>query len=438
MRLALVGTGYVGLVSGACLAEFGNDVACVDIDPARVDALRAGHVPFFEPHLADLVARNHKAGRLRFTTDVADAVPGARAVFLAVGTPPGAEGAADVSQVLGAAREVAEAATGALLLVIKSTVPVGTGDRVQEVARAASAQDIEVVSNPEFLKEGNAVNDFLKPDRVIVGTDSPAARELMTDLYAPYMRTGDRLLFMDRRSAEVTKYAANGLLATKISFMNEVARLCERVGADVSSVRVGVGSDPRIGSKFLFPGVGFGGSCFPKDVVALCHTARKQGMSLEILEAVDRVNSAQKRVLVDKVVDRFGEDLTGRRLAVWGLAFKPGTDDMREAPSLTVIEGLLARGAEVTAHDPVAMETARDLLGDRIRYAADPYAACDGADALVVVTEWNIYRNPDLERVRDLLRQPVVFDGRNLYRPERLAALGFDHYSIGRVPTRAT
>jgi len=437
MRLAMIGTGYVGLVTGACFAEFGNDVVCVDIDAARVDALRAGRVPFFEPGLADVVTRNHTAGRLRFTTEIGEAVPDAQVVFLAVGTPPGPDGGADLSQVLDAARAVARAATGGLLLVIKSTVPVGTGDRVEVAVREATGQSIEVVSNPEFLKEGDAVNDFLKPDRVIVGTESEPARVLMADLYAPYMRTRDRLLFMGRRSAEVSKYAANGLLATKITFMNEMARLCERVDADVTSVRLGIGSDPRIGRQFLFPGVGFGGSCFPKDVSALCHTAREQDMALEILEAVERVNAVQKGVLVDKVVARYGEELAGRTFALWGLAFKPGTDDMREAPSLTVIDGLVSRGAAVVVHDPEAMEVARSVLGDGVYYASDPYAACAAADALLVVTEWSVYRNPDLERVRELLAQPVVYDGRNLYRPARMAELGFDHYPVGRPPTLA-
>ncbi len=436
MRLAIVGTGYVGLVTGACFAEFGNDVVCVDIDRARVGALRAGQVPFFEPGLPDLVARNTSAGRLRFETDLPRAVSGAEIVFLAVGTPPDDDGGADVSQVLEAARDVAAAADGPVVLVTKSTVPVGTGDRVEEVVREHARHPIEVVANPEFLKEGDAVNDFLKPDRVIVGTESGRARALLADLYAPYMRTRDRLLFMDRRSAEVTKYAANGLLATRISFMNEIARLCERVGADVTSVRHGVGSDPRIGPQFLFPGVGFGGSCLPKDVAALCHTARGHDETLLVLEAVRSVNARQKRLLVDKVVARFGDDLSGRCFALWGLAFKPGTDDMREAPSLTVIEGLLARGARVVAHDPEAREAARALLGDRIGYADDPYAACDGANALLVVTEWSVYRNPDLERVRDLLAEPVVFDGRNLYRPGRLKVLGLEHHPVGRPATR--
>ena len=433
MRVSIVGSGYVGLVTGACFARFGCTVVCMDRDEARVRTLSGGEVPFYEPQLPELVRTNVDSDRLSFTTDLAAAVEHAEVVFIAVGTPPSEDGSADVSAVIEVAEQVAKFATRPLFLAVKSTVPVGTGDRVQAACDAVTGERrVEVVSNPEFLKEGNAVTDFLKPARVVVGTLDEGAREFFADLYGPLMRVRERLLFMDRRSAEITKYAANGLLATKVSFINELARLCDAVGADVTSVRFGMGSDPRIGPHFLFPGVGYGGSCFPKDIDALVHTAQEHGCALSILEAVQEVNAGQKRLLVDKVVDRFGEDLTGRRFALWGLSFKPETDDMRQAPSLTIIEGLLARGATVVAHDPAALDSAKRELGDRIGYAPDAYSACDGADALLVVTEWSSYRNPDFEEVKARLAQPVVFDGRNLYRPERLRRAGVEHYAIGR------
>jgi len=433
MRVAVVGTGYVGLVVGCCLAEFGNDVICVDKLPDKIAALQAGKLPFFEPGLQPLLTRNKAGGRLTFTLDLPAAVQASQVIFIAVGTPPDEDGSADLSHVL----TVADAIGAALnapdkLVCLKSTVPGGTADKVREAVRARSELDFVVVSNPEFLKEGAAVNDFLKPDRVVIGTDDARARETMADLYAPYMRTRERILFMDNRSAEMTKYAANALLASRISFMNEVADLCERVDADVTLVRLGVGSDARIGHQFLFPGVGYGGSCFPKDVDALVRTGAEHGARLRILEAVSEVNRRQKKVLANKVVRRFGEDLSGLRFGVWGLSFKPGTDDMREAPSVTIIEGLLARGAEVVAHDPAALQVAREVFGERVRLVDKAYAACDGADALLVVTEWNVYRNPDFERMHELMRHPVLFDGRNLYGSETLAEAGFEHYPIGR------
>jgi UDPglucose 6-dehydrogenase len=436
MRIAMIGTGYVGLVTGTCLAEVGNDVVCVDVDPERIATLRGSKVPFFEPRLEGMVTRNVAGGRLSFSEELGPAVRASEVIFLAVGTPSGPTGEADISQVLAAGLQVAEAADGPKVLATKSTVPVGTGDRLDELVRGATSERIDVVSNPEFLKEGNAVEDFMKPDRVVIGTDSTEARELMSDLYAPFMRTSDRAMFMDRRSAELVKYAANGLLATKISFMNEVANICEAVGADVAKVREAVGADPRIGSKFLFPGPGFGGSCFPKDVAAMAHTAREVGEPFRILEAVGEVNRAQKLRIVAKIVRRFGEDLSDHHFAVWGLAFKPGTDDVREAPALTIIQGLLDRGASVSAHDPEAMRTAAAVLGAGVHMAPTAYDACQGADALIVVTEWNQYRTPDLERIKGLLRTPVVFDGRNLYRPGRLAALGMEHYPVGRPSTK--
>ncbi len=436
MRVTVVGSGYVGLVVGCCLAEFGNDVRCVDNDETKIEALRRGRVPFFEPNLQDLLDRNMAAGRLSFTMDLAESVRFAQIVFIAVGTPPDEDGSADLTHVLDVARGIGRAMdSDGKLVCIKSTVPVGTADEVRDTICALTDHSFTVVSNPEFLKEGDAVNDFLKPDRVIIGTEDDRAREIMADLYAPYMRTQTRILFMDNRSAEMTKYVANALLASRISFMNEIANLCELVGADVTDVRHGVGADHRIGPQFLFPGVGYGGSCFPKDVDALSRTAREHGMELSIVEAVARVNRRQKRVLLEKIRARFGDDLSGVVVGVWGLSFKPGTDDMREAPSITLIEGLLEAGATVRAHDPAAGARARALFGDRVEIMDHAYEVCEGADCLAVVTEWRQYRNPDFEKIRDLMRRPVVFDGRNLYRTGMLAGLGFEHYPIGRPGT---
>lgn len=433
MRVTVIGSGYVGLVAGACLAETGNDVVCADVDEAKVERLRRNEVPIYEPGLDDLLVRNQAEGRLTFTTDVGAAVEHGAVVFIAVGTPPGEDGSADLQHVLAVADTIGRHMNEPKVVVTKSTVPVGTAEQVRTAVRARTDQPFFVASNPEFLKEGAAIDDFMKPDRVVLGVDSDEARERLGELYAPFVRTGNPILFMDIPSAEVTKYAANAMLATRISFMNQVAELCERVGADVTSVRRGIGSDRRIGQAFLFPGPGYGGSCFPKDVKALVHTARAVGASPDILEAVERVNSRQKLVLLDKLRASLGGTTSGREVAVWGLAFKAETDDMRESPAIPLVEGLLADGAVVRVHDPKAMEVARGLFGNRVRYAADPYDAVTGADALAIVTEWLVYRNPDFGRMRGLMRQPLVVDGRNLYEPGRVARLGFTYRSIGRT-----
>lgn len=437
MNIAVIGTGYVGLVVGACLAETGHEVVCADIDEGKVARLNQGDIPIYEPALEPLVAQNLEQKRLRFTTDVAQAVRDSDVVFIAVGTPPGEDGSADLRHVLDVARTIGEAMNGDKVVVTKSTVPVGTTAKVREVIESVTQHKVHVASNPEFLKEGAAVDDFMKPNRVVVGVDSDYAAAILQDLYEPFVRTGNPLLLMDVASAEITKYAANAMLATRISFMNSVARLCEEAGADADAVRRGVGSDARIGSSFLFPGVGYGGSCFPKDVKALVRTHADFGLDASILEAVDRVNEGQKRRLLEQVIQRFGEDLTGRTFAVWGLAFKPNTDDMREAPSLVTVAGLLERGATVRAHDPAAMDEARGHFQDKIEYCHTNYDTLQGADALLIHTEWLPYRRPDFLRVKRLLKQPVIFDGRNLYPPRRVRALGFDYYSVGRKPILA-
>jgi UDPglucose 6-dehydrogenase len=436
MRISILGTGYVGLVAGTCFADSGNDVICLDVDEAKVALLRGGQIPIYEPGLEELVRKNVREQRLSFSTDTAAAVSASEVVFIAVGTPAGEAGDADLSNVLQAARQIGAALRAYTVVVTKSTVPVGTTDRVREEIRRHTAHDFDVVSNPEFLKEGAALDDFLKPDRVVIGTDSERARQVMAELYAPFVRTENPILFMDIRSAELTKYAANAMLATRLSFMNDIALLCEKVGADVDFVRKGMGADSRIGYPFLFPGVGYGGSCLPKDVKALVATAREQGMELDLLRAAERVNERQKKLLLQKALKHFGS-LADRSFAVWGLAFKPKTDDMREAPSIEVVEGLLAKGAQVACHDPVADRTARRLFGDRVRYAPTPYAALEGAEALFLVTEWNDFRHPDFDRMRALMKTPVVFDGRNLYDPRRMREKGFIYYGIGRPPPGA-
>jgi len=439
MKITMIGTGYVGLVSGTCLAEVGNDVLCLDVDARKIDLLRSGGVPIHEPGLEPMIHRNVAAGRLRFTTDVDAAVGHANVQFIAVGTPPDEDGSADMRYVLQAARDIGRRMTQWTLVVDKSTVPVGTGDSVRAtIAEELGARGVDipyaVASNPEFLKEGAAIDDFMKPDRVVIGADNERAIAILRGIYAPFQRNRERLLVMDVRSAELTKYAANAMLATRISFMNELANLAEKLGADIEHVRQGIGSDPRIGWHFLYPGVGYGGSCFPKDVKALRHTAARAGASLQVLSAVEAANDAQKRVLVDKIVARFGEDLSTRRFALWGLAFKANTDDMREAPSRVIIDALLARGATISAYDPVAMDEAKRLLGNlpRIGFAANPLTACDGADALVVVTEWKEFRSPDFDTLSRRMKQPLIFDGRNLYEPELVRSAGFEHVSIGR------
>ena len=432
MNITVVGTGYVGLVVGACLAETGNDVVCADVDARKIGMLHDNQIPIYEPGLEALVERNQKQGRLTFTTDVAAALGKAEVIFIAVGTPPDEDGSADLRHVLNVAESIGKHMTREVVVVTKSTVPVGTAGKVHAAVSRHATLPFHVCSNPEFLKEGAAVDDFMRPDRVVLGVDSDHARSVMAELYAPFVRTGKPIIFMDIASAEMTKYAANAMLATRISFMNEIANLCERVGADVDLVRKGIGSDTRIGPSFLFPGPGYGGSCFPKDVKALVRTAREFGASLSVLDAVEAANERQKERLFQKLQAALGTDVKGRRIAVWGLAFKPNTDDMREAPALVLIEALLAAGATVAAHDPAAMAEARHKLGDRVTYAETNYEALDGADALVVVTDWNEYRHPDFGRIKATLRQPIVIDGRNLYTGSKMRALGFTYESIGR------
>ncbi len=436
----MIGTGYVGLVSGACFAEVGNDVLCYDVDARKIAILDRGEVPIHEPGLPELVARNHGAGRLRFTTDPAESVAHGAVQFIAVGTPPDEDGSADLRHVVAAGRTIGRHMTAHRLVVDKSTVPVGTADAVrqaiaEELAARGAAIPFAVVSNPEFLKEGAAVEDFMRPDRIVIGADDPEATRQMRLLYAPFQRNHERLIVMDVRSAELTKYAANAMLATRISFMNELANLAERLGADIEQVRRGIGADPRIGFHFLYPGLGYGGSCFPKDVRAITRTAAGAGVELQVLTAVERVNEAQKQVLVGKIARRFGERLAGRRFAIWGLAFKPNTDDMREAPSRVLVAELLRRGANVSLYDPAAMPEARRHFGAdaRITYGESPLGAADGADALAIATEWKEFRSPDFEGLRARLKQPVIFDGRNLYEPGELRRLGFEYYPIGRA-----
>jgi UDPglucose 6-dehydrogenase len=440
MRVAVVGTGYVGLVAGAGFAETGNDVICADIDESKIKRLQRGEIPIFEPGLDGLVARNLEDGRLRFSTDVAQAVRESEVVFIAVGTPPGEDGSADLQHVLGVAEIIGRNLNGEKVVITKSTVPVGTAARVRAVIEEHSDQPVHVCSNPEFLKEGAAVDDFMKPDRVVVGVDSEYAKSVLGELYAPFVRTGKPILFMDVPSAEITKYAANAMLATRISFMNMIARLCDAVGADVSLVRQGVGSDERIGSSFLFAGAGYGGSCFPKDVKALRRTLAELQVDSGILDAVESLNEDQKQLLVRQVRSYYGDDLAGRTFAIWGLSFKPDTDDLREAPALVIIEQLLARGATLRVHDPEALTNARrhygDRHGDRLTFHDQNYEALAGADALLIVTEWRQYRVPDFQRMQALLREPVIFDGRNLFELARMQKLGFDYTSVGRPAVR--
>jgi UDPglucose 6-dehydrogenase len=431
MKIAVIGTGYVGLVAGACFAESGNDVVCVDKDGAKIRTLRAGRMPIYEPGLEELVRRNRHENRLTFTTTLPKAVRSSTVVFVAVGTPQGEDGSADVQHVLEVAREVARAMNGYKVIVNKSTVPVGTVARVREVIRRETTHPFSVVSNPEFLKQGAAIDDFMKPDRVVIGAEDPRAREIMQELYAPFTRTGAPIMTMDCASAELTKYAANAMLATRISFMNEVANVCEAVGADVDEVRRAIGADKRIGTSFLFPGVGYGGSCFPKDVKAMIHFASQQDYDFRILRAVEEVNSAQKTRLATKMRSHFGT-LKGRTIAVWGLAFKPRTDDMRDAPSIPLIKMLLAEGADVQAYDPEATRVAKGIFGNKVTFATRNYDALKGADGLAIVTEWSEFRRPDFEKMRKLMRSPVIFDGRNLFEPEQMKQSGFTYYSIGR------
>jgi len=444
MKVSIIGTGYVGLVTGACLADVGNHVLCLDVDERKIGMLRRGEVPIFEPGLAELVRANAAAGRLAFTTDAREGALHARVQMIAEGTPPGEDGSADLKYVLAAARSIAEHMDGPRVIVDKSTVPVGTADRVREavaqaLARRGASHPFAMVSNPEFLKEGAAIEDFMRPDRIVIGADDPEAIAAMRELYAPFQRNHERLQVMDIRSAELTKYAANAMLATRISFMNELALLAERLGADVEHVRVGIGSDPRIGYQFLYPGAGYGGSCFPKDVSALLRTAEESGVELKVVRAVHEANERQKGVLAEKIVRRFGDGLAGRRFAVWGLAFKPNTDDMREAPSRVVVDALMRRGASVVAYDPVAMEEARRIYEGvhAVSFAPSAIEAARGADALVIMTEWKAFRSPDFAELKAALREPVIFDGRNLYEPDAVRAQGFEYHAIGRFPEPA-
>ena len=439
MKLTIIGTGYVGLVTGACLADVGNQVLCLDLDQRKIDILKSGGMPIYEPGLKEIVANNIAAGRLRFTTDVAESVAWGDIQVIAVGTPPGEDGSADLQYVVAAARNIGRHMTGPKIVIDKSTVPVGTADKVrdavdEELKQRAQNIKFSVVSNPEFLKEGAAVEDFMRPDRIVIGAEDDETIEAMRKLYAPFQRNHDRIMVMDIRSAELTKYAANAMLATRISFMNELALLAEKLGADIESVRKGMGSDPRIGYHFLYPGIGYGGSCFPKDVQALIRTAQSAGIELKLLDAVERVNYAQKHVLSNKIIARFGENLSDKKFAIWGLAFKPNTDDMREAPSLVLIDELTKRGATVVAFDPVAMAEARHTLAGnpQVSFAADAMSALQGANALAIATEWKTFRAPDFSAVKAALKTPVIFDGRNLYEPETMRENGFDYYPIGR------
>ncbi|HRC32580.1 MAG TPA: UDP-glucose/GDP-mannose dehydrogenase family protein [Bacteroidia bacterium] len=432
MNIAVVGTGYVGLVTGTCFSEMGNHVVCVDIDKEKVEKMRNGVIPIYEPHLDVIFERNIKQGRLKFTTDLAEAIKNAPIIFLALPTPPGEDGSADLSYVLGVANKLGELITDYKIVINKSTVPVGTAEKVRNAIAANCKVEFDVISNPEFLREGYAVDDFMKPDRVVIGTQSERAKKVMTELYGPFVRQGNPIYFMDERSAELTKYAANAFLATKITFMNEIANLCERVGANVDSIRIGIGSDARIGKRFLFAGIGYGGSCFPKDVQALARTSQDFGYDFKVLTSVMDVNERQKTIIVDKMKAYYNNDLKGKHIALWGLAFKPDTDDIREAPALYIINDLLEAGATVTAFDPEAMNNVKKVVGDKINYAADEYAALENADCLLIATEWGIFRTPEFDRIEKTLKAKVIFDGRNLYETSRMKELGYYYSSMGR------
>ena len=432
MNIAVVGTGYVGLVTGTCFAEMGNHVICVDIDQAKVEKMRNGVIPIYEPHLDVIFERNIKQGRLTFTTDLAAGIKDSSIIFLALPTPPGADGSADLRFVLGVAGQLGDLIKEYKIIINKSTVPVGTAEKVHAAVAAKCTGEFDVISNPEFLREGFAVDDFMKPDRVVIGTKSERAQKVMSELYAPFVRQGNPIYFMDERSAELTKYAANAFLATKITFMNEIANLCERVGANVDSVRIGIGSDARIGKRFLFAGIGYGGSCFPKDVQALAQTSKEFNYDFKTLTAVMDVNEKQKVVIVEKIKKYFNNDLKGKKIALWGLAFKPDTDDIREAPALYIIDDLVAAGATIAAFDPEAMSNVKKMIGDKISYASDEYEACEAADCLLIATEWSVFRTPDFDKLSSLLKNKIIFDGRNLYENTKMKELGFYYNSIGR------
>jgi len=432
MHIAVVGSGYVGLVAATCLSEMGNDVICVDNNKVKIENLNKGILPIYEPGLKPMIERNTLENRLVFTTDIEKAVKKSSIIFIAVGTPPDEDGSADLKHVLAVASDIAKYMDGPKIVVNKSTVPVGTADKVLEQITRGTRHEVHIVSNPEFLKEGSAIDDFMKPDRVVIGTGSPEVAATMRELYSPFVRTNNPVLVMSNRSAEMTKYVANSLLATRISFMNEIANMCDSVGADVHDIRVGIGSDRRIGPSFLFPGAGFGGSCFPKDIRALQKTALKNDIELRVLKAVTDVNRDQKKLLVRKVTDHFGDDLSGLTIGIWGISFKPNTDDIREAPALNVISGLLDKGASVAAYDPQAMGNASNVLGDSVRFASSVYDAVEGADAMVLVTEWTEFREPDFPRMTEIMKTPVIFDGRNVFNPVKLRKMGFTYYGIGR------
>ena len=431
MNITVIGTGYVGLVAGACLADMGNQVICVDNNLDKLEKLKKGIVPIYEPGLEELVKSNVLEGRLEFSADIDSAVKVSEVCFIAVGTPLGEDGSADLQYVFGVAESIAKAMNGYKVIVDKSTVPVGTAEKVTELIKANTNYPFDVVSNPEFLKQGNAVDDFLSPDRVIIGSNSDKATQIMQEIYAPFFRTGNRVIVMDVKSAEMTKYAANSFLATKISFMNEIANLCEKIGANAEMVRVGISTDSRIGNKFLFPGLGYGGSCFPKDVKALIKTGTEFGCDMSIIKSADDTNKKQRKLFVDKIINKFGEDLTDKTFAVWGLAFKPKTNDMREAPAITIVNDLLKRGAKISAYDPKAIEESKFYFQDRITYAKNSYDALTNCDCMLLLTEWNEFRRPDFDKIKTFLKNPVIFDGRNQYNAERLKEKGFEYYQIG-------
>ena len=433
MQITVIGTGYVGLVAGACLADMGNDVICVDNNEEKLKQLKNGVIPIYEPGLEELVKSNVSENRLVFSSNLDYAVKTSEVCFIAVGTPQGEDGSCDLQYVLTVAEQIAKAMNGYKVIVNKSTVPVGTADKVTEIIKKYTSSDFDIVSNPEFLKQGNAVEDFLKPDRVVIGSNSDKATRIMQDIYAPFFRTGNRMIVMDVKSAEMTKYAANSFLATKISFMNEIANLCEKVGADAEMVRVGISTDSRIGNKFLFPGLGYGGSCFPKDVKALIKTGADNGVAMNIIKSADEANKKQRQLFIKKITDKFGKDLKGKTFAIWGLAFKPKTDDMRYAPSITIIEALLSMGAKIQAYDPKAVEVSKFYIKEEITYAKTSYDALKNADALLLLTEWNEFRRPDFEKMKSLLKSPVIFDGRNQYNENRLKEKAIQYYQIGKV-----
>ncbi len=432
MKITVIGTGYVGLVAGAALADMGNNVICIDNNIEKLKQLEQGIIPIYEPGLEELVKSNFAEDRLKFSSDIDNAVKVSEVCFIAVGTPQNEDGSADLQYVLGVAEQIGKAMNGYKVIVDKSTVPVGTAEKVAEIIKKYTSHPFDVVSNPEFLKQGNAVNDFLSPDRVVIGSNSEKATKIMQEIYSPFFRTGNRVIVMDVKSAEMTKYAANSFLATKISFMNEIANLCEKVGADAEMVRVGVSTDSRIGNKYLFPGLGYGGSCFPKDVKALIKTASDYGVDMRIIKSADDVNKKQRNLFIEKIKYKYGSDLSGKTFGVWGLAFKPKTDDIREAPAITIINELLKMGAKVRTYDPKAMNNSKGIFGEKIKYSKSAYEALEGADALLLLTEWNEFRRPDFERIKSLLKAPIIFDGRNQYNPERLKQSGFEYICVGK------